>query len=288
MRAVPFDPQVAPLKLSNDGELEIFFIGAGSAFALRNFQSNFLLIKGETHILVDFGMTGPTALEKTAGLRPVDIRVILPTHSHADHVGGIECLGLMNRYVGQRFLKHPKTRMIITPEYQRILWDQTLRGGMEWNEVGSNNTQKLSFGDFFDITAPRWKSQQPREIFEVEFGGIRLEIFRTKHIPEQSENWEASFVSYGLFVDDKIFFSGDSKFDLELIVLYANRSEMMFHDVQFFPGAVHAPLADLHTLSADIKHKMFLYHYADNWQEQNIVGFAGFANQGVRYIFENF
>lgn len=285
MHVLTINPAVEPLKLTNNGKLELFFLGVGSAFAAKNYQSNLLIIKGETHILVDFGMTGPTALEKTAGLKPTDIRIVLPTHSHADHVGGIECLGLMNRYVGQRFMKHPKTQMIITPEYQRILWDQTLRGGMEWNEDPKGDGRKLSMGDFFDIIVPKWKTHQPREIFEIEVGDIRLEMFRTTHIPEQSVNWEASFISYGLFIDGRIFFSGDTKFDPALIELYADRSEMMFHDVQFFPGAVHAPLANLHTLPGEIKSKMLLHHYADNYQDQNIEGFAGYAQQGVQYFF---
>ncbi len=59
----------------------------------------------------------------------------------------------------------------------------------------------------------------------------------------------------------------------------------MFHDVQFFPGAVHAPLSELATLPAAMRDKMLLVHYADNWQEQDISGFAGWARQGVLYRF---
>ena len=80
-------------------------------------------------------------------------------------------------------------------------------------------------------------------------------------------------------------FSGDTQFDPGLIELYADRSEVMFHDVQFFPGAVHAPLADLRTLPDNIKAKMYLMHYSDDWSNHNIADFAGWTNQGVRYIF---
>ena len=84
------------LSLKNNGKLEIFFIGTGSAFAKAFNQNNFLIIKGNTHIMVDFGMTGPRALYQTAGLEVTDIEAVLPTHSHADHVGGIEALALTN------------------------------------------------------------------------------------------------------------------------------------------------------------------------------------------------
>lgn len=271
--------------LRNGGELEIFFIGTGSAFAATMNQTNFLIVKGNTHVMVDFGMTAPQALRQVAGLQSTDIELVLPTHSHADHVGGLECLALMNRYVGRRFMNKPKISMIIADEYQRVLWDYTLRGGLEWNEKSLTEGHKLSFGDFFDVICPVWLTHQPREIFKIEVGGITIEMFRTKHIPEQAENWEASFVSYGLFIDDRVFISGDTRFDQQLIDMYAGRSEIMFHDVQFFPGAVHAFLGDLKNLFPEIRRKMLLMHYADNWPEQNIDGFAGWAEQGVRYIF---
>jgi len=272
------------LSLKNSGELELFFLGTGSAFAKTLNQTNFLIIKGDTHIMVDFGMTGPRALYETAKLEVTDIEVVLPTHSHSDHVGGIEAIALMNRYVGIRFLKKPKVTMIINEDYQRVLWTHTLQGGLELNEK-DKVCEKLQFSDFFKIIRPKWKMHQPREIFEVNIGSIHLEMFRTKHIPEQAENWESSFLSYGLFIDNRIFVSGDTQFDPDLISIYSDRSEVMFHDVQFFSGAVHAPLEDLKTLSSEIKNKMYFIHYSDEWKNQNITGFAGWTEQGVRYIF---
>ncbi len=273
------------LSLTNDGALEVFFIGTGAAFAKKHFQTNFLLIKGDKHVMVDFGMTGPRALKKNAGLEPTDIGVLLPTHSHADHVGGIECLALLNRYVAQRVLKKPKLTMIINEEYQRILWEQTLRGGLEWNEEHQDGKRKLAFGDFFDVIRPRWKQKQPRESWTAEVGDLHLELMRTKHIPEQSESWEGSFVSFGVMADDRVFLSGDTRFDPDLVEMYRH-AETLFHDVQFFPGGVHAPLEELKTLPDAVKKKMFLIHYADNWLEQDVGDFAGFAREGVRYLFD--
>ena len=311
------------LPLKNSGDLELCFLGVGSAFAEIHHQTNFIIVKGDVHILVDFGMTGPKALLQSCGRKPTEIEVVLPTHSHSDHVGGIECLALMNRYVARRFMNKPKLSMIIDENYQRILWDYTLRGGLEWNEAQSSQEQiiallkdarvesdpsgmkvlctkiteelleeqgnytatQLSFGDFFNVIRPTWKTHQPREIYEVQIGDLHLEIFRTNHIPEQSKGWEASFISYGVMIDNRVFVSGDTQFDRELIDMYADQSEVMFHDVQFFPGAVHAPLDDLKGLPRDIKEKMILMHYADNWKQQKIHDFAGWAQQGKRYIF---
>jgi len=271
--------------LKNDGKLELFFIGTGSAFAQKHNQTNFLIIKGEDHVAVDFGMSGPKALLETAGLSPTDLRIVLPTHSHSDHVGGIECLALTNRYVGMRFMGHPKLKIIINEEYQRLLWTHTLQGGLEQNESQSGGAECLGFSDFFDVIRPSWKTHQPRETWTVNIGDIKIDLFRTKHIPEQANCWDASFVSYGLCIDDRVFYSGDTRFDADLIDIYKD-CEIMFHDDQFFPGAVHTPLADLKTLPDDIKKKMFLIHYADNYDLQDINGFGGWTKQGVSYIFD--
>lgn len=274
-----------PLSLKDNGELELFFIGTGSAFATSLYQTNFLIIKGDQHILIDFGMTGPAALLNTAGLKASDIEVILPTHSHADHVGGIECLGLMNRYIGMKFMNKPKIKMIISEEYQRVLWDSTLRGGMEWNEQEIETGRKLSFGDYFQLIRPIWKKSQPREVFEIDFNGIHLEMFRVKHTPESANDWQESFIGHGLFIDDKVFVSGDTKFDLDLINMYKDRAKVMFHDTQFFKGGVHASLEELKTLPDEVKRKMFLMHYPDGWEKQKIEDFAGYTEQGKSYIF---
>lgn len=273
------------LNLKNGGKLQLYFIGVGSMFSELNDQLNLLIIKGDTHILVDFGMTGPKALKRVASVDPMDIEVIFPTHSHADHIGGVEYLGLQNRYIGQRLFGKPKLKMIIAEEWQRVLWENSLRGGMEYNE--EQNERNLSFSDFFDVIRPQWKINQSRQVHEIEYGEIKLEIFRTKHIPDSSGDWETSFISQGLFIDERIFFSGDTRFDKELIDLYADKSEVMFHDVQFFgPGGVHAPLADLKNLPWNIKSKMFLMGYSDDWVNQSIADFADWTWPGHIYQFD--
>ncbi|MFN8359758.1 MAG: MBL fold metallo-hydrolase [Candidatus Kapaibacterium sp.] len=282
MKILPIDGK---LSLTNDGELEVFFIGTGSAFAKKHYQTNFLIIKGDKHILVDFGTTGPVALDATAGLDVPDIEVFLPTHSHCDHIGGVEYLALMNRYVGMKFLGKPKLNMIINKIYEKVLWEMSLRGGMEWNEVNGEG-KRLGFADFFDVVRPTIKMREPREVWEVNFGGIHLELFRTNHIPEQAPSPDEAFITYGLFIDGRIFISGDTKFDRELIDQYADRSEWMFHDTQINPNPVHACLPELKTLPEHIKQKMFLVHYPDGAENNPIDGFAGWAVQGARYIFD--
>lgn len=282
MKIIPGNGQ---LELSNDGTLEMFFIGVGSAFAKTLFQMNFLIIKGDDHIMVDFGTTGQRALRETAGLEATDINVLLPTHSHSDHVGGIECMALMNRYVGIRYLNHPKLKMVINEEYEKILWESSLSGGLRWNER-DKDSNLLNFNDYFVAVRPVLKTGAPRETWEVDIGDIHIEMFRTKHIPEQAKTWETAFISYGLFIDNRVFCSVDTRFDRELIEYYAPKSEVIFHDVQFFPGSVHSPLENLQTLDPEIKKKMHLIHYSDDWANHDVSDFAGYTSQGYRYRFD--
>jgi ribonuclease BN (tRNA processing enzyme) len=278
-------PVVKPLKLTNDGTLEIVFLGVGGAFSQTLFNTNFIIIKGDAHLLVDFGTTGPFALAASTGLTLSDISAILPTHSHCDHIGGIESLALWNRYVAIPQIGKPKLSMIISKEYQHILWDYSLRGGMEQNEMSSEGNALL-FEDYFTIFRPTYLEREPRLRLEIDWQGIHIELFGTNHVPEQASSASSAFITHGLYIDNKVFFSGDTKFDIELFEMYADKSEIMFHDTSFFPNPVHASLQELMSLPQEIKQKLMLVHYGDNWQQQNVEDFVGLAQQGCRYIFD--
>ncbi|MGC8766060.1 MAG: MBL fold metallo-hydrolase, partial [Brevinematia bacterium] len=85
------------LSLKNDGYLSLFFIGVGSAFTKKHYQTNLLIIKGDKHLLIDCRTKCPQGLYNI-GLSVTDIENYLITHSHADHIGGLEEVGLINRY----------------------------------------------------------------------------------------------------------------------------------------------------------------------------------------------
>lgn len=282
MRVLPVEK---PLKLTNDGALELVFLGVGSAFTQTLYNTNFIIIKGDAHLLVDFGTTGPVSLPASTGLTLSDISTILPTHSHCDHIGGIELLALWNRYVSVPQFGKSKLSMIISEEYQQILWDYSLRGGLEQNEISSEGNV-LTFDDYFTVFRPKYLETEQRMRLHINWQGIDIELFATNHVPEQASTAANAFITHGLYIDNRVFFSGDTKFDLELFDLYADKSEIMFHDTSFSPNPVHASLMELQGLSKEIKQKMLLMHYGDNWQNQPIQDFAGLAQCGVRYIFD--
>ena len=269
--------------LTNRNGLELFFLGTGSAFTKRQYQTNLLIIKNSDHLLIDCGSKCPQAFYEL-GASITDIDNYLITHSHADHIGGLEEVCLMNRYFAKK-----KANMVIGDHYKKILWEMSLRGGVGFNESG--NAGVLNFDDYFNVIKPEPLPEMPRETYSAKVGSIDLKIMRTKHIPDFSHDWQNSFWSCGVIIDDSVFFTSDTRYDEELITGYDKIFDFkaIFHDCQFFTGGVHASLEELNELPPGIKNKTFLTHYSDDWeaQEENVhkYGFKGLAKPFTYYSF---
>ena len=99
------------------------------------------------------------------GIPVTQVKNFLITHSHADHIGGLEEVALMGRYaVGQ------KPIIVITELFQRLLWNMSLLGGAGHNEQEASI--RLSFDNYFDILRPVKLTGLPRETFAAKVGKI--------------------------------------------------------------------------------------------------------------------
>ncbi len=271
------------LSLTNKGGLDLFFLGVGSAFTKQQYHTSLLAIKGEDHLLIDCGHRCPQAMHDV-GLPVTDVRNILITHSHADHIGGLEELAIMGRYFSKR-----RPLMVINETFQHLLWETSLRGGLGHNERTAHKV--LTFDDFFEVKRPAKIPTYGRDTFTVNVGTIGIKMVRTKHIPDTAPDWQSSFWSCGVIIDDRVFFSSDTRYDPSLVIDYDREFnfEAIFHDCQFFNGGVHAGIDELNQLPTEIKEKLYLMHYGDNWKQFEKTamkyGFAGFTQEHAYYRF---
>ena len=278
-----------PLELTNKkNKISIFFLGTGSAFSKKNYQTNFIIIKGNTHLLVDCGTTSPKALTQLKS-NVMNIKNYYITHSHADHIGGLEEVMLCYRYIQNPELTNKKPKIIINKHYKKLLWNFSLKGGNAFSET--KNGKPLEFEDFWDVLELKKLKGFKRETWGYQFENLDLKMPRTCHIPDQGASWKDSIWSTGIIIDEKIFISSDTKYDPDLIFEYDKKYkiEIIFHDCQLFPGGIHANLEELKNLPKNIKSKMILMHYGDNIDDYlnkiKQYGFHSIAKKNVFYDF---
>ena len=268
------------VRLTTNGDLSLYFVGCGSAFAKTLNQNNLLVTKGDHHVMIDCGTKCSQALFDV-GVPMANVQNFLITHSHADHIGGLEEVQLFGRYVLQR-----KPNMIITQAYEKILWEQSLRGGSELSEK-----EPLGFRDLWNVIRPKKLKGYPRDTFEANIGDINLKMPRTMHFPDSATSWRGSAWSCAVIIDDRVMFTSDTRFDPELIVDYDRKFkfDVIFHDCQLFTGGVHASIDEVSTLPKKLREKIVLMHYGDNWkdfrQQASDAGLHPWAKEGHTYTF---
>ncbi len=261
-----------PISLTNDGQLTLTFLGCGSAFAKTLNQTNLLIVKGSDHLLIDMGTTSARVLHRH-GVSLAQIKNYLITHSHADHVGGLEEVQLFNRYVINQ-----KANMIITKAYEDLLWHDSLKGGSEWSEQ-----KRLGFSDLWTTQRPKKLRGYARDVYGTTLGSIDLKLFRTRHFPDSATHWQDAVWSCGVLIDQRVLFTSDTQFDPELLFEFDAKHdpEIIFHDCQLFTGGVHCGIKELATLPADLKRKIILVHYGDAWRDFRALAKAeGFHSWG--------
>jgi ribonuclease BN (tRNA processing enzyme) len=268
--------------------MKIIALGTGSAFCMNNWQTNFLIERPgledeHARLLIDAGSDIRWAL-KDQGLSYLDIDSVYVSHAHADHIGGLEYLGFTSFFDPRWKQMREQWRMGLYCErgLVRLLWDHSLRGGMEGLEGVDANIDT-----YFDVIAvDRNKS--------FTWCGVDFDIVQSMHISAKY----CIVDSFGIMFTDpengkRIYITTDVQFAPETSMkAYYREADVIIHDCEtMYKSGVHAHYDQLTTLPEEIKAKMLLTHYQDNvvedfgsWQKKaQDDGFKGFAKKGVIY-----
>ena len=265
---------------------KIIALGTGSAFTMKNYQTNFVIERNGKCLLIDCGSDVRFSLREQK-LTFKDIDAVYVSHAHADHIGGIEFLAFTRYFTKRGMEQAGHANPLSLPKFfcerglVRSLWDHSLRGGMEGLEG-------------FDATIETYFDVHPiQKNGSFEWEGLKFDIVQSLHVSAKYSILD----SFGLmFTDDdgsRIFITTDVQFAPETAMkAYYEEAKLIIHDCETsFASGVHATYDQLKTLKDSVKKKMLLIHYNDNvlenwtdWVEKaNNDGFLGFTEPGVIY-----
>lgn len=261
--------------------MELQFAGCGSQFAGEAlFQSNAVLrAPGGQQMLIDCGSDAKFSLG-AMGVAPEELSAVYVSHLHADHVGGLEWLALS-------VLFHPAApRLSLFGEAALLeqLWEESLRGGMELIEG-----RQMALGDYFELCPVG-----PERGFV--WAGLGFQLVAMEHVTVGARSMPCFGVYFGppevargvgeAPAAGGVLFTSDTKFTPGRLMPHYRAAQTIFHDCETTRNhtPVHAHYDELCTLPAEIRRKIWLYHYQPERPEHpRRDGFAGFVRRGQRF-----
>tara|TARA_Y100001968_G_scaffold234620_1_gene217745 strand:- start:6526 stop:7362 length:837 start_codon:yes stop_codon:yes gene_type:complete len=259
LRFVIFTVQIFIVIASEGAEfMSVVFkmVGTGSSDSDTMFNTGAAIVQESGAFLIDCGFTIKSALN-TCGIGFDNICGIFISHVHGDHVFGLERVGYEYLFRLQR-----KVPLYLKREIYEELWHQTLKGSM--GRIGEGDA---TLEDFFDVRFI--------EHNQFSFAGVNYEVFEVSHTPGKP--------CYGICINKKILYTADTLAILDIVKQYDY--DFCFHDVSLHEGnPVHANLSSLMAYPDNVKRKMLLMSYGDDWQLfEDVVSdhFMGFAKQGM-------
>ncbi len=258
--------------------MKLTFLGTGSAFAMKNWQTNMLIeFDSGYKLLIDCGGDIRFSLEEY-GLSYLDINGVYVSHLHADHIGGLEWLAFTT-YFDPRYNGRPD--LFISEFLVDDLWTRSLSGGLA-SLQGKRNT----IDRFFAVYAVEKNGtfRIPLRADSPEF-----QLVQTVHFV----NGYTFELSFGLIFKagtEVVFITTDTQYAPNQIKDFYDQATVIYHDAECSPfrSGVHAHFDELVDLPSDTKAKMWLSHYQDdvidNWDEWQArakeCGFRGFLPKG--------
>jgi ribonuclease BN (tRNA processing enzyme) len=226
---------------------EVVVLGVGDTFSERHHTSALLLCCDGASIAVDCPDTYRGVLRDAAAIsgRPLSldgIDDVLITHVHGDHMNGLEGVAFYKRFAQRR-----RVRLIASAEVRTVIWDQRLVAsmGVLWDGQAFRD---LGFDDYFDFVPLPWTEA-------ITVGPFRIRARRTRHhVPTSAILVEAGGRTLG--------YSSDTAFDPELIA-FLSSADLIIHETNL--GPAHTPYERLAELPAELRARMRLIHFTDQF-----------------------
>jgi ribonuclease BN (tRNA processing enzyme) len=234
------------------GEVRLIPLGVGEAFTARHYTTCFALGVDDAWILVECPHPVRKMLREatTAAGLPFDldrVEAAVVSHLHADHCSGLEDFGYYTFYgLGRR------ARIAMHPDVSARLWDGVLFGGMgEVRDEPGGPAVRKRLDDYFELTALS-------ESGPVSVGPFAIECRPTIHpIPTTALRIRAG--------GRTLAFSADTAFDPTLIEWLAAADLVVHEATNLAHSGVHTPYEKLAALPAEVRGKMRLIHYPDDF-----------------------
>jgi ribonuclease BN (tRNA processing enzyme) len=229
--------------------LRLLVLGVGDAFSALSYSSCLALEAEGSWLLIDCPHPIRKILREAGLAAGVALDVgqfgaVVLTHLHADHSSGLEGLAFFSHYLLRR-----RIPLLTHPDVLAHLWDGHLSGGMACSVSSPGDApQCRGLDDFFEVLP---LSEQG----VVQTGPFRVRCRLTPHsVPTTALRIEAAGRCLG--------YSADTMFDPALIE-WLSAADLIVHETH--PAPTHTPYAELARLPADLRAKMRLIHYPDDF-----------------------
>ena len=214
------------------------FLGVGNAQAapVLGSASGVLERDGEPFLMIDCGQEALSAFLDRYGAPP---RAIYITHTHMDHVGGLERL------------------------FYKIYFDPQLRGRVRlYAHAAIVPLLQNRIGDYPEVIAEGGANfWDAFTLVPLSRGfwhrGVWFEVFETRH--------HAPGTSFGVRLPGSVVWTGDTRPIPEALAQYASQGELVAHDCALIGNPSHTGVEDLEReYKEDMLRRLVLYHYASN------------------------
>jgi ribonuclease BN (tRNA processing enzyme) len=210
------------------------FLGTGAAHAVELGSSSAVVERdGKPLLLVD---CGPDTLDRYVAAYGEQPRNLYITHTHMDHVGGLERL------------------------FTRVWFDDSLRGKTRvFAHAALVPWLQARVADYPGVLAEGGVNYW--EAFRLVpcsrgfwLDGVWFDVFATRH--------HRPGTSFGLALQDSFAFTGDTRPIPEMLMQYAGGSEVIAHDCGLVGNPSHTGVDDIEREYDDgLRARLVLYHY---------------------------